>query len=129
MDWYAPVVVPAAAPVTASATVSAAGITRGLHFWLAQIVLLIAAFAICRAFFVKTNRPRAGWAAGTFLLTGLFWFTGMLLPWDQLNFWLAPLFRPPTGLLTVYWLHALVLPVLLLAVLIIYARRLEKHTP
>ncbi len=99
---------------------------RGLHFWLAQIAVFVAVFAVCRAFFVKTNWPGAGWAAGVFVLTGLLWFTGMLLPWDQLSYWLAPLFRPSTGLLAVYRLHTLILSALLLVLLVIYIRRLRS---
>jgi len=126
MLYYAPAVTPADTGQPASGVRALGPILRGLHFWLAQLALLAGIFAVCRAFFVKTSRPRAAWAAGAFLLTGLLWFTGMMLPWDQLNFWLAPVFRPPTGLLVIYWLHALVLSALLLAVLITYTRRLRS---
>ncbi len=122
--WYAPVA--AASPGGGSSAVSAASITRGVHFWLAQIALLAALAAVGQAFFVKTNRSRAGWAAGMFVLTALLWFTGMLLPWDQLDHWLSPLFHPPMGLWAVYWLHTLILSLSLLALLIPCIRRLRS---
>lgn len=68
-----------------------------------------------------------GWAAGILVLTVMLWFTGMLLPWDHLDFWLAPVFRPPTGLLAVYWLHTLILSVATLVLLIYYVRRLRSN--
>ena len=129
MGWYVPVA-GAAGAGGGSPAVSVGGILRGVHFWLAQaallISLLIAIVAIIAAIFTKTNWLRAGWAAGAFVLTGLFWLTGMLLPWDQLDYWLAPVFRPPSGLFAVYWLHTLILAVPMLALLIIYVRRLRK---
>lgn len=127
MLYYVPVAALAGTERPASGVWAVGPLTRGLHFWLAQAALLAASFAVCQEFFVKTNRPYTAWAAGAFLLIGLLWFTGMLLPWDQLNFWLAPMFRPPTGLLAVYWLHTLILSVLLLLLLIFYVRRLRSN--
>ena len=124
MGWYVPVA--AAAPGGGSSSMSTGSILRGIHFWAAQIALLAALIGIGQAFFVKTNWPHAGWAAGAFVLTALLWFTGMLLPWDQLDQWLFPLFHPPMGLRAVYWLHTLILPALLFAVLIACGRRLRS---
>ena len=126
MLYYTPAFTPVDTGQPASGVRALGPTLRGLHFWLAQIAVFVAVFAVCRAFFVKTNWPRAGWAAGVFVLTGLLWFTGMLLPWDQLSYWLAPLFRPSTGLLTVYWLHTLVLSLPTLVLLIYYVRRLRS---
>ena len=126
MLYYAPAITPADTGQPASGVRALGPTLRGLHFWLAQIAVFVAVFAVCQAFFVKTNWPRAGWAAGVFVLTGLLWFTGMLLPWDHLDFWLAPVLRPPTGLLTVYWLHTLILSLSLFALLISCIRRLRS---
>ena len=126
IGWYVPVIAPAAAPMSALPAVSAGSVLRGVHFWFAQIALLAAVAVLLNTFFVKTNRPRAGWAAGVFVLTALLWFTGMLLPWDQLDHWLAPLFYPPMGLWAVYWLHTLILSLSLLALLIPCIRRLRS---
>lgn len=131
MVCYVPVAVPSAAVSAkampaASSSLSAGALARGVHFWAAQIALLAALIVLANTFFVKTNRPHAGWAAAILVLTGLFWFTGMLLPWDQLAFWLASILRPPTGLFAIYWLHTLVLSVLLLAVLIACIRYLRS---
>ena len=126
MGWYVPVTVPSHAPAAPLPAVSAGSIVRGLHFWFAQIALLAAVAVLLNTFFVKTNRPRAGWAAGLFVLTGLLWFTGMLLPWDHLGFWLAPVLRPPTGLFVIYWLHTLILSVMLFAFLVTCIGRLRS---
>ncbi len=125
VGWY--VFVPRAALGGSSPPISTGSILLDVHFWAAQIALLAALVGVGQAFFVKTNRPHAWWAVGTLLLTALLWFTGMLLPWDQLSYWLAPLFRQPTGLFAVYWLHILILPALLIAVFVVYARYVRSN--
>ena len=107
----------------APAGVTPGGIFRGVHFWLVQLIVLVVLAHLLRVVFVKTNRRRSGWALTTAALTGLFWFTGMLLPWDHLAEWL------PTwmgGLLGVYWTHTLALLLLILPLLIGYSRRMRR---
>ena len=104
-------------------------ITRGLHFWLAQIaVAAVLVHSVC-AFFVKTNWSRSGWITLLALMTGLFWFTGFLLPWDNLAFWMQSWLRgisAQAALWVVYWTHTLVLSLLMLPLLLVYIRRMRR---
>ena len=96
---------------------------RGLHFWGSNFIVLAAAVHLMRTVFVKTNRRRSGWALAIAALTGLFWFTGMLLPWDRLTDWL-PIWTG--GLLGVYWTHTLALLLLMLPLLLAYTYRMRR---
>ena len=62
------------------------------------------------------------------LLTGMFWFTGMLLPWDSLEYWLS---RNGTGLTlkSLYLIHVLLLPLLLYPLSALYTRRTRTGGP
>lgn len=122
--------VPSAAPVVqaASATqsVTVGYMLRGVHFWAAQVIVLVLFVYLARVVFVRTNHSQIGWAIALTLLTLALCFTGYLLPWDRLGFWMQHWFRGLSayhGLLGVYWLHSLVLPVLMLPLLIGYVRR------
>ena len=106
--------------------VTPGGVFRGFHFWAAQVIVLIALAHLTRTVFVKTNRRFSGWALAIAAVTGLFWFTGMLLPWDRLTDWL-PVWAG--GLLGVYWTHTLALSVLLLPLLIGCMRRTHCDLP
>ena len=82
---------------------------------------------LVRTIFVKTNRRRTGWAVVLVLLTGLLWFTGFLLPWDQLASWMQrsmlPNISAQGALWSVYWTHTLILSLLTLPFLLVYVRR------
>ena len=91
--------------------VTVGGIFRGIHVWAAQLIVLAVLVYVACTVFVKTNHPRIGWAACLAVLTGLLWFTGILLPWDHLA----------------YWTHVLILTVLLLTLLIFYVRRTRRN--
>jgi len=108
---------------TAPPGITVGSIFRGAHFWLAQLIVLAALAHGVRVVFVKTNRPRLGWALAVTTVTGLLWFTGMLLPWDRLANWL-PVWAG--GLLGVYWTHTLALSLLLLLLMIAYFGRLRR---
>jgi quinol-cytochrome oxidoreductase complex cytochrome b subunit len=132
MGLYVPVSAPPSAATPAPSSIPAGYVTRGIHFWAAFLAVLAILAHLARAIFVKTNRKRIGWAAALFLLTCLLWFTGMLLPWDQLGFWLSRLSArlgvpvladPYAALYAVYWLHTLALSVPTIFLLIIYVRR------
>jgi quinol-cytochrome oxidoreductase complex cytochrome b subunit len=60
---------------------------RGLHFWAAQAMFVLALLHLLRVFFhASYKKPREGnWVvgAGMFLLTFLAVFTGTVLKWDQ----------------------------------------------
>lgn len=65
-------------------------IVRGVHYWAAQVVMLVILLHMLRVFFTASfKRPReANWVVGVGLLAttiGLF-FTGNVLKWDQEGF-------------------------------------------
>ncbi len=107
----------------APASITPGSVFRGLHFWGSNLIVLAAAAHLLRTIFVKTNRRRSGGALAIGVLTGLFWFTGMLLPWDQLTYWLPSW---AGGLLGVYWTHTLALSLLMLPLLAVYLRRTRR---
>ena len=122
--------VPSAVPVTPSAAgagVSAGSVLRGIHFWAAQFAVLAVLAHLGNTIFVRTNRPRTIGTVILVLMTGLLWFTGFLLPWDQLASWMQQLWLPnisaQNALWSVYWTHTLVLSLLMLLFLFVYVRR------
>ena len=128
MGFYVPIAAPPIPPAP-SAGVSAGHILRGVHFWAAQIIIFAVLAHLARTVFVKTNRKRTGWAICLLLLTCLLWFTGMLLPWDQLAFWMQRWMHglsAQNALWTVYWTHTLALPALVLPFLLVYVRRTRR---
>ena len=64
---------------------------RGLHYWGASFLVVIAALHILRTFvYAAYRRPRElTWIAGVLLLFCILAFgqTGYLLPWDQRSYW------------------------------------------
>ncbi len=127
-----PIFVPSGTPLAHSASgaiVSAGPVLRGVHFWAAPLAALAILAHLGGTIFVKTNRPRRTGAIILVLLTGLLWFTGVLLPWDQLAFWTNGLLRGVTSqnvLWIVYWMHTLALSLLALPFLLIYVRRTRR---
>ena len=129
MFLYVPSAAPLGASVPAPPGASAGYIARGVHFWAAQLGLLAALTLLARTIFVKTNRPHTGWAVALVLMTVLLWFTGFLLPWDQLGFWMHRWLNSLSAqdaLWAVYWTHTLALSLLMLPVLSVYVRRTRR---
>ena len=64
---------------------------RNIHYWSANILIVVAFLHFLRVFFTSAfHSPRQfNWIIGICLFTVilLFNFTGYLLPWDQLSFW------------------------------------------
>ncbi len=64
---------------------------RNIHYWSANILILIAFLHFLRVFFTSAFHPprQLNWIIGTglFIIVLFFNFTGYLLPWDQLSFW------------------------------------------
>ena len=64
---------------------------RNIHYWSANIIILITFLHLLRVFFTSAFHPprRLNWLIGTglFIIILFFNFTGYLLPWDQLSFW------------------------------------------
>ncbi len=129
MLCYVPSAATPASPAP-SAGMSLGYVSRGVHFWAAQIAVLAVLAHLVRTIFAKTNRKRAGWALLLFLLTCLLCFTGYLLPWDQLASWmqqeLLPHISAQNALWSVYWTHTLVLSLLMLPFLLVYVRRTRR---
>ena len=64
---------------------------RNIHYWSANILIVITFFHFLRVFFTSAFHPprQLNWVIGTglFIIIIFFNFTGYLLPWDQLSFW------------------------------------------
>ncbi len=128
MFFYVPSAAPPKSPAP-STGVSLGYVLRGVHFWAAQFAVLAVLTHMARTVFVKTNRPRSGWVVALVLLTGLLWFTGFLLPWDQLAFWMQrwlPGISAENALWAVYRTHTLALSLLTLPLLFVYVRRTRR---
>ena len=112
------------------AGVSAGYILRGVHFWAGNLAVLTVSAHLIRTIFVKTNRRRVGWAMTLVFLTLVSCFTGYLLPWDQLAFWMQRLWLPNIGaqdaVWPVYWMHTLGLSLLTLPFSLAYVRRTHR---
>ncbi|HEY3033172.1 MAG TPA: cytochrome b N-terminal domain-containing protein [Streptosporangiaceae bacterium] len=124
--------------------------TRGLHFWGAQAMYVLAALHLIRVFFHGSyKRPReANWLIGVsmFGLTFLALFTGTVLKWDQegyealahnlegakllggAGFWFSPKFAENTPILIrLYTAHIMLIPILLLVLVTLHALLIKKH--
>jgi quinol-cytochrome oxidoreductase complex cytochrome b subunit len=66
-------------------------LVRGVHFWSANLLIVVAFLHLLRVFLTGAFRgPREfNWVVGTILLLLILGasLTGYLLPWDQLSFW------------------------------------------
>lgn len=126
---YVPSAAPSA-PASPSAGVSLGYILRGVHFWAAQIAVILALTHLGGMVFVKMDRACLGSASALVLLTCLLCFTGYLLPWDQLAFWMQQLWLPnvtaQNALWAVYWTHTLALSLLMLPLLLVHVRRMRR---
>ncbi len=64
---------------------------RNIHFWSANLLVIITFLHFLRVFFTSAFHPprRSNWliGLGLFLTVLLFNFSGYLLPWDQLSYW------------------------------------------
>jgi ubiquinol-cytochrome c reductase cytochrome b subunit len=124
--------------------------TRGLHFWAAQAMYVLAALHMIRVFFHGSyKRPReANWLLGVsmFGLTFLALFTGTVLKWDQegyealahnlegakllggAGFWFSPKFAENTPILIrLYTAHIMLIPILLVALVTLHALLIKRH--
>ncbi len=107
-------------------------VTRGVHFWMGQLAVLALLAYLARVLFAKQYKPLAAWKigypSGLAALTGLSWFTGMLLPWDSLPGWLKA--HPWSGqsltLTEIYWLHTTALFILTIPLISGYLRRIRE---
>lgn len=123
---------------------------RGLHYWAAQTMFVLAVLHLLRVFLHGSfKRPREGnWLVGVamLLLTFLAVFTGSVLKWDQEAFealihnldvaellggagiWFTPdLSERVPLLLRLYTAHAVILPGLILVLVVLHALLVKRH--
>ena len=126
------------------------GFARGLHYWAAQAMFVIAALHMLRVFLHGSfKKPREGnWIVGTvmLLLTFVAVFTGTVLKWDQEGFealihnldvaellggagvWFTGGLTERVPLLfRLYTAHAVILPGLILALVVLHALLVKRH--
>ncbi len=125
-------------------------VTRGIHYWAAQVVLLTVMLHMLRIFVTGAfKKPReANWIIGVGLLAttvGLF-FTGTVLKWDQegfealahniaigellgrLGYWFTPAFTENVPILSrLYIAHVSILPGILLLLMAAHFWLIKKH--
>lgn len=123
---------------------------RGVHYWTAQAMYVLAALHLIRVFFTGSyKRPReANWLIGVSmfaLVTGAL-FTGTVLKWDQegfealghnleiakllggAGFWFTARFSANVPLLErLYVAHIAILPFLILGLFVIHAALIKRH--
>ena len=123
---------------------------RGVHYWSAQAMYVLAAIHLLRVFLTGSyKRPReANWLIGVSmfaLVTGAL-FTGTVLKWDQegfealghnlelarllggAGFWFTPSFSADIPLLErLYVAHVVILPGLLLALFALHGALIKRH--
>lgn len=123
---------------------------RGVHFWAAQAMYVLAALHLIRVFFTASyRRPREGnWLIGVAmfgLIIGAI-FTGTVLKWDQegfealghnleiakllggLGFWFTADLSPNVPLLTrLYVAHIAIIPALITGLLVVHAALIKRH--
>lgn len=142
MFHYRPVAALAWADVVDLREVSAVGALRRVHYWSAQILLLVLWLHMLRVFLVGRHRGvrRSNWTVGVLLLatTVALAATGHLLPWDHqaVSAWALqhPSASPepsPSGLsdrhlLWVYVAHCVALPLVAAALIVDHRRRYRR---
>ena len=123
---------------------------RGVHYWAAQTMYVLAALHLLRVFFTGSyKRPReANWLVGVamFALTIGALFTGTVLKWDQegfealahnleigrllggAGFWFSDRFAAGVPLLVrLYVAHVAIIPGLILALFAVHAMLIKRH--
>ena len=123
---------------------------RGVHFWAAQAMFVLALLHMARVFVhASFKKPREGnWVVGAamLLLTFLAVFTGSVIKWDQEGFealmhnldvagllggagtWFTPDLAARIPLLfRMYTAHAVILPGLIVILLVIHALLVKRH--
>ena len=130
--------------VTLESVVSFGSLVRGIHYWSANLLVIVVLLHLARVFLTGGyHGPRQfNWVIGAALLGCVLAsnFTGYLLPWDQLSYWavtistgmlgyipgLGPALQRvvrggdeigPETLITFYTLHTTIIPVLLIVLM------------
>ncbi|NMR21581.1 cytochrome b N-terminal domain-containing protein [Cellulomonas fimi] len=150
-QWYNPMPEVANQSVRTIMTSAPLGaLARGLHYWAAQAMYVLALLHMVRVFLHGSfKRPREGnWIIGAsmLLLTFLAIFTGTVLKWDQEGFealshnldvaelvgglgvWFTGDLAPELPVvLRLYTAHAVIIPGLLLALFVLHALLVKRH--
>ena len=123
---------------------------RGLHFWAAQAMFVLALLHLLRVFLhASYKRPREGnWVVGSAMLflTFLAVFTGTVLKWDQegfealahnldvarvlggLGIWFTSGLAPRVPLvLRLYTAHVVIIPGLILSLFVLHGLLVKRH--
>ncbi len=123
---------------------------RGIHFWAAQAMYVLAGLHLLRVFITASyKKPREGnWLIGVamFALTFLALFTGTVLKWDQegfealghnletakllggAGFWFSTSFANSVPILTrLYAAHVVIVPGLILLLLFVHVLLIKRH--
>lgn len=144
MFYYRPVPELAWADVVDLREASWAGSLRKLHYWGAQLLVIVVWLHLLRVFLIGAHRPphQGNWSVGVGLLalTLAMAASGHLLPWDQdaVSGWglshptvdgSAPSPSAPSaeGLLWVYLAHCIVLPLLTTTLIVHHWRRYRRR--
>ena len=135
---------------TISTTIPGGEFVRGIHYWGAQAMYVLAGLHMIRVFLTASyKKPReANWliGVGMFALTFVALFTGTVLKWDQEGFealghnvesaqllgplgaWFTPAFAPNTPILErVYGAHVVLIPGLILVLLFVHVLLIKRH--
>ena len=135
---------------TIATTVPGGEFVRGIHYWAAQAMYVLAGLHLIRVFLTASyKKPREGnWLVGVamFALTFVAVFTGTVLKWDQegfealghniesakllggLGWWFTPDFAPNTSILDrVYGAHVVIIPGLILLLLFVHVLLIKRH--
>ncbi|MGC5041155.1 cytochrome b N-terminal domain-containing protein [Streptomyces sp. DT190] len=126
------------------------GFARGLHYWAAQAMFVLALLHLLRVFFhASFKKPREGnWIIGSamFLLTFLAIFTGTVIKWDQEGYealvhnldvakllggagvWFTPELTDRVPIvLRLYTAHAVIIPGLIVLFFVWHALLVKRH--
>ena len=150
-QWYTPVPEEANASVRHIVShVWGGQFVRGVHFWAAQAMYVLAAIHLLRVFLTGSYKlPReANWLVGVsmFALVIAALFTGTVLKWDQegfealghnleigkliggLGFWFSPELVKNVSILTrLYVAHIAIIPGLLLGLFALHGMLIKRH--
>ncbi|PFG44999.1 ubiquinol-cytochrome c reductase cytochrome b subunit [Georgenia soli] len=150
-QWYDPMPEVANQSVRTIMTQAPLGaLARGLHYWAAQAMYVLALLHMLRVFLHGSfKRPREGnWLVGAvmLLLTFLAVFTGTVLKWDQEGFealshnldvaelvggagiWFTAELAPQVPIVVrLYAGHAVIIPGLILSLFVVHALLVKRH--
>ncbi|MCP4900577.1 MAG: cytochrome bc complex cytochrome b subunit, partial [bacterium] len=128
-------------------------LVRGVHYWCANLVVVVALLHLARVFFTGGfhGLRQFNWIVGIALLVFILAsnFTGYLLPWDQLSFWAITIctgmarYVPLVGpwlqelmrggsevgshtLILYYTIHTTIIPILLIGFMAFHFWRVRK---